>query len=189
VQGPDESAQNLKVYPARKFPSRLRVLDSHNPDLGLSSRMRWVVGLERSAEYLFMVELYPSWQSQSRHDWPRPLPRAWSSARYAKPGASPIAHSSDATGLTAFFFVIDPPPFAPGCPTGLCFSVPHGVPAPPSLKNVKPSLSLSILHPPSHTPSILFPMTAVTHLWWARLRFMRKSRPNIQTSSPRSTGA
>lgn len=97
VQGPDDSAQNLKVYPARKFPSGLRVPNSHHPNLGCPHGCG---GLECSAEYLFMVELYPSWQSQSRHDWPRPLPRAWSSTRYAESGAL----SSDATGLTVFLY-------------------------------------------------------------------------------------
>lgn len=106
VQEPDESAQNLKVYPARKFPSRLRVLHSHHPDLGCPHGCG---GLERSAEYLFMVELYPSWQSQSRYDWPRPLPRAWSSARYAKLGAS---HPCLRCNRLHDFFFTNPPPFA-----------------------------------------------------------------------------
>ena len=58
--------------------------------------------------------------------------------------------------LTAFFFFfIDPPPFAPGCPAGLCFSVPHGVPAPPSLKNV----SLPYLYPFYTLPRTRHPLS------------------------------
>jgi len=185
VQGPDDSAQNLKVYPARKFPSGLRVPNSHHPNLGLSSRMR------RSAEYLFMVELYPSWQGQSRHDWPRPLPRTWSSTRYAEPGAHrPFLRCNRSHNF--YFYLLTHrishillPDRSLLLGAARCYNA-------TLVKECKPSLSLSILHPPlpPRAYAILSPMTAVTHFfWWARLRFMRKSRPNIQTSSPQSTGA
>jgi hypothetical protein len=77
--------------PVRRVPTNVH---SSHPILGSStSCMCGVVVVETcSTEHLFMVKLYPSRQSQSRHDWPRPLPRARSSARYANraPFSSPF---------------------------------------------------------------------------------------------------
>lgn len=70
-------------------------------------------------------------------------------------------------------------------PTGLCFSVPPGVTAPPSLKNVS---SRAYLYPFIY-PQSFSPLTPVTHDLAGAPRFIRKSKPNMGTSFRRSTGA
>lgn len=130
VHGPDDSANNLKIYPARKFMLSLSV------HFVGSSRCRG------SAEYLFMVKLYSSGQSQSRYDWPRPIPRTRSSTRYATRRSLLVFPTPPVVGLLTH---------APVFPaTGLCFSVPPGVPAPPSLRNVPCLSPFLFTNPPSH---------------------------------------
>jgi len=134
----------------------------------------------RSAEHLFMVELYPSGQSQSRHDWPRPIPRPRSSARYANRAPFPVALFFRYYRVLPTIHVLTHNPSL--APTGLCFSVPHGVRAPPSLKNVRPAyLSTQLPSTPLWQLSLMIMAGA--------LRSMRKSRPSIKASSPQSTGA
>jgi hypothetical protein len=53
VHGPDDSAEDLKVYPARKIYIRpARAIPGLTPH-----------GYGHSTEYLLMVKLYPTWQS------------------------------------------------------------------------------------------------------------------------------
>src|SRR5579863_7024949 len=90
-------------------PSGMRLLtfSSSHPWL-LHLVDAWCRAGTRSTEYLFVVELYPTWQSQSRHDWPRPIPRARSSARYANRAPLVSPFSSDATGPTVYFLTHNP---------------------------------------------------------------------------------
>jgi hypothetical protein len=80
-------------------------------------------------------------------------------------------------------------PYYPARVTGLCFSVPHGVPVPPSLRNVSHAYLQPFYLPLPFLPSCNPRMTAVTHNLAGACRSMRKSKPNMKDSFPQSTGA
>src|SRR5713226_6589358 len=97
-------------------------------------------------------------------------------------GASLVCHSPAHSFFNSFLPIV----LTPSCLTGLCFSVPHGVQVPPSLRNV----SRACLHPfyptsPPPTPPLSSYMTAVTHNLVGAPRSMPKSKPNMKVSFPR----
>src|SRR5258708_28903884 len=79
-------------------------------------------------------------------------------------GASLVCHSPAHSFFNSFLPIV----LTPSCLTGLCFSVPHGVQVPPSLRNV----SRACLHPfyptsppPTPPPSPLFVRLTHNFVW------------------------